>query len=299
MSTDPLPTLEPSPMRATELLDRLRRHYIKPGEALPGGVFLPEVTHGTIGGRRVDALYVGFTSSRGHHLVGHELKVSRADWLHELDQLEKAETWASQCHAWYLVVPDLTIARVEELPHGWGLLVVDPKTKTRLRVVERALVHPDRQPSWDTTHSILKRMDTLRANAISEARHKILADVENDMNKLRTAAAEARRDGNPDELHRLRRTLAEVAEILGYDDISPSNWGYAEGTITTFELRTSFARFLHADRDATRALKAREGGVSHLIDSLERAVRRARVADQALTDALDSPPDPAPQTEGA
>lgn len=27
-----------------ELLDRLQRHYIKPGAPLPGGIFLPEVS---------------------------------------------------------------------------------------------------------------------------------------------------------------------------------------------------------------------------------------------------------------
>lgn len=80
-------------MRTEELLARLQRHYIKPGEQFPGGIFLPEVGWNGRSGGRVDALYVGFTSTSGRRLVGHELKVSRSDWRHELDQPGKADGW--------------------------------------------------------------------------------------------------------------------------------------------------------------------------------------------------------------
>lgn len=90
------------PVRAADLLTRLQRHYIKPGEVLPGGVFVPEV--GVNGGvqSRCDAIYVGFTSTSGRQLVGHELKVSRADWQHELDQAGKADFWHDNTHQWYV-----------------------------------------------------------------------------------------------------------------------------------------------------------------------------------------------------
>lgn len=77
-------------MRTDGLLERLERHYIKPGEPLAGGVFLPEVGINGGGSSRCDAIYVGFTSTSGRMLVGHELKVSRADWRRELDQPGKA-----------------------------------------------------------------------------------------------------------------------------------------------------------------------------------------------------------------
>lgn len=69
---------QPDTVTAGELLERLKRHYIKPGDLMPGGAFLPEVV---LGSRRADALYVGFFRSRGKMLVGHEIKVSRADWV--------------------------------------------------------------------------------------------------------------------------------------------------------------------------------------------------------------------------
>ena len=135
-------------METVELRSRLKRHYIKPGQDLAGGVFLPEVqSPGSY--RRCDAIYVGFTRSRGTYIEGHEIKVSRSDWLHELDQVDKAEWWFRHTHRWWLVVPDLTIAKAEELPSGWGLMTVNPRTKVRLDVVVRAEV---REAEVDGTH---------------------------------------------------------------------------------------------------------------------------------------------------
>lgn len=271
-------------MTARELIARLQRHYIKPGEALPGGIFLPEVTHGGYNGRRVDALYVGFTSSRGHLLVGHELKVARSDWLHELDQIEKAETWASQCHAWYLVVPDTSVARPEELPHGWGLMVVDPKTKTRLQVLVRADVDKTRQPDWITVHSILKRIDTLRALAVSEAREAERRAQDETIADLRRQAAALNLGGTErleGELERARSALAEICQILGIERIagtdSPSHFA---GTKTTSidELRTAFAEYLRAGRDVDAALAWKLNG-------LDQSLRNLTAAHDALSEA--------------
>lgn len=269
-------------MTAKELLARLQRHYIKPGEALPGGVFLPEVTHGGYNGRRADALYVGFTSSRGHHLIGHELKVARSDWLHELDQIDKAETWASQCHAWYLVVPDTTIARPEELPHGWGMLTVDPRTKTRLTVTVRADVHKDRQPDWTTTHSILKRIDTLRANAIGAARLEEQERLHDTINDLREKAAALDLGGSErleGELERARTALAEVCGILGIERIAGTETGApglkGHGILSIDDIRTGFAEYLRAGREIDKAVAWKLGGI-------DAAIRQVATAEEAL-----------------
>lgn len=149
------------------LTDALERHYIKPGSALPGGVFLREVGINGTSGRRCDALYAGFTAASGRLLVGHEVKVSRADWLHELDQPHKADRWADQCHSWWLVTPDPSIVRDGELPDGWGHMVL-PRTGRRLRVIARARVHADRQPQWWAVRSMMARTDTLTARRITE-----------------------------------------------------------------------------------------------------------------------------------
>lgn len=151
-----------------ELMARLQRHYIKPGADLPGGVFLPEVGWNGGGIRRCDAIYVGFTSTSGRLMVGHEVKTSRADWVRELDDLHKADEWADQCHEWWLVASDPAIVRDGELPAGWGLMVPGP-SKTRLAVIEKADRKPaTHTPSWRAVRSIIARQDTLRAQAIAK-----------------------------------------------------------------------------------------------------------------------------------
>lgn len=178
-----LPSTTTAPMTSRALLERLRRHYIAPGP-MPGGIFVPEC--GVNGGRqsRADALYVGFTSTSGRILVGHELKISRADWRRELDKVGKADLWADNCHAWYIVAPSTEIVPVEELPDGWGLMVPG-RTKTRLTIVVKARVHADRVPSWDVVRSIMARQDTLdaqdravfREQAREEERERALRDA--------------------------------------------------------------------------------------------------------------------------
>jgi hypothetical protein len=64
----------------------------------------------------------------GIQLHGHEVKVSRSDWLHELKDPEKAEAFKRYMDRWWLVVPDLAIVKPFELPEDWGLLSLVKET---------------------------------------------------------------------------------------------------------------------------------------------------------------------------
>lgn len=202
-------------MSTGELTQRLQRHYIKPGEQFPGGIFLPEVgwngggnTNGT--GGTCDAIYVGFTSTSGRVLVGHELKISRADWVKELNSPGKADGWADECHQWYLVVSDPAIVRDGELPAGWGLMAPGrSKTRMDIRVV------PDTKrghhPSWLAVRSIMARQDTLRAGAITGARRRAQDEAEA---KIREQVEQevARRQGISPEVERARDLIKAMRE---------------------------------------------------------------------------------------
>lgn len=73
--------------------------------------------------RIADFIAVDKYPSSGLALHGHEVKVSRADWLSELRTPAKAESFTRYMNYWWLVVPDSTIVKQGELPAGWGLLV--------------------------------------------------------------------------------------------------------------------------------------------------------------------------------
>ena len=56
----------------------------------------------------------------GLHLHGHEVKVSRSDWLRELADPSKAEAFRRYCDRWWLVVSDRAIVKPGELPGRLG-----------------------------------------------------------------------------------------------------------------------------------------------------------------------------------
>src|SRR3990172_5928687 len=76
----------------------------------------------TLGTRRADAIAINLWASRGLHILGFEIKVTRQDWVKELNSPAKMERTFRECHSVYLVVSDPAIVR-DDLPAGWGLLI--------------------------------------------------------------------------------------------------------------------------------------------------------------------------------
>lgn len=220
-----------------DLLDRLRRHYIKPGLPLPGGIFVPEVgQNGSWGlSHRCDAIYVGFTSTSGRLLVGHELKVSRADWQHELDQSGKADQWHDVCHEWWVVAPSTDIVDPDTLPAGWGLMVPSTRTKTRMDRVVKARRREDLVPPWWAVRSVMARYDTLRSEAIQKAHDKVpfqvQAEVERRLSeqaRFKTDTMTPRQRQDLDTVEAFRKAGIELStghgwgeNVLGLDDLLP------------------------------------------------------------------------------
>lgn len=79
--------------------------------------------------------YPGHPYGSSLALHGHEVKVSRGDWLAERGDLSKSEPFRRYMHHWWLVVSDAGIVRPGELPADWGLMA---KAGGRLRVVVAA-----------------------------------------------------------------------------------------------------------------------------------------------------------------
>lgn len=71
--------------------------------------------------RYADALALNLWSSRGHVLIGFEVKVSRNDWRRELKNPKKSDAIQSFCDRWYIVT-EPGIVLPGELPETWGLL---------------------------------------------------------------------------------------------------------------------------------------------------------------------------------
>lgn len=105
--------------------------------AAPEWAYLEEVANGTGGhcGRHCDAMAMSLWPSRGLHLHGFEIKVSRSDWTRERKNPAKAEAIAKHCHFWWVVAP-ASIVPVAEVPPNWGL--IEASDKGGLKVAKTA-----------------------------------------------------------------------------------------------------------------------------------------------------------------
>lgn len=149
MSADALP-LKLEQMSADRMLEMLRNHYLPPYRD-PAGIFAPEIG-APDGRRRADLIWQQVAGGR-RELVGHEIKVSRADLKHELEQPEKCMSWKRYCDRWWLVVPDLSIVDGFTLPPDWGVMLPPSGRRTRTMTVWRAaakLAPPTQDPALRT-----------------------------------------------------------------------------------------------------------------------------------------------------
>lgn len=128
-----------TPTRYTErdMLDALHARYSQTSQGLLRRYVCAEHVRAHCGfdSRTADFIAQDLWVHQGLQLHGHEVKVSRSDWLRELTDPHKADAIRRYCDRWWLVVPDKTIVR-DDLPDGWGLLAFD--STDRLRVVRRA-----------------------------------------------------------------------------------------------------------------------------------------------------------------
>ena len=128
-------------MKTPEVMKILADRYHAPSHA-----FIPEFRGGT--GykveQRVDALAMDLwpSSKNGLKLIGFEVKVSRSDWRHEMENPRKCDFMKKFCDYWYLVVGDLNVVKYpHEIPPDWGLMFIeDGKLHT---MIEAPLLTPE------------------------------------------------------------------------------------------------------------------------------------------------------------
>lgn len=144
------------------MLDLLHRRYSQtnPGNGPRYAVAEHVKSHAGFDARRcADFIAIDCWPTKGLELHGHEVKVSRSDWLHELKDPSKAEAFKRHMDRWWLVVPDAKIVKDGELPEGWGLLTISdyitnkwsrtqpPNVEHRLRVkVQAPKLNPEPLP---------------------------------------------------------------------------------------------------------------------------------------------------------
>lgn len=106
----------------------------------PAHVWLCEVRNQTgysRSDRRADALVISAWPSRGIWMAGIEVKVSRSDWKHELDQPKKSHEIQRFCDFWYIAAAE-GVVDPAEVPTTWGFYEVAATGKRPVTLVKPA-----------------------------------------------------------------------------------------------------------------------------------------------------------------
>ena len=101
-------------------------------------------------------------------LHGHEIKVSRSDWLRELKEPEKAAEFIPYMNCWWVVVSEKRIVRDGELPDDWGLMAM---RGGQLAVIRKA-PRRDALPLPPTRLAALLRAVTQTSEYLERRRHE-------------------------------------------------------------------------------------------------------------------------------
>lgn len=209
-------------MTAAEIADALHRRYggTSQGHDDEKYIRIEEARAGAGldgGGGRCDFLAICTWPSQGLELIGHEIKVSRADWRKELESQHKAETFARFCRRWYVVTPSALAAQIKhEVPETWGLLSVSDAG--RVTEVIAAPVRKDVKDvpkTWwvgwmtgiDRTHK--RAFPPKLAAAMKDERDKFDANLEHEVAKRHHAQAS--------RLEALENNVRSVKEATGID----------------------------------------------------------------------------------
>jgi hypothetical protein len=186
----------------------------------PAWVMLPGVANGTGARARrwADAIAMSVWPSRGLELHCFEIKVRRNDLLRELKDPSKAEAVGRYCDRFWIAAGSKKIAKPEELPPAWGLLVPHGNT---MQIVKDA--SPIECTPIDRTFvaAILRRMaethddeatrrkirQEIHAEVTRQAKEQFQASHEYDIEQLKTALKHSR-----DECSMLRKQITVVSD---------------------------------------------------------------------------------------
>lgn len=102
----------------------------------------------------IDFVAVACQAADKFAVHGYEIKVSRSDWIKELNNPDKAEPGMAMCDFWYLAAPK-GILKDGELPEGWGYVEVS-ETRSVLKVKPKRLRPvPKRNPTMTANKAMI------------------------------------------------------------------------------------------------------------------------------------------------
>ncbi len=265
----------------TELLNILAKRF-----AAPAWSFLRQVSDGTGGHKRrtADAVAMSLWPSNGLDLYGFEVKRTRADLKHELENPDKADAIAKFCRYWYLILADAEIADGLSVPQAWGILVYQgrrglvqthkPSPREDVKILDPPMLA-----------AILRRVQEQKTqeSTILLAEQRVRREEASTYSKMMTDEREAVRKAGEvqDEFN------AACIRVLG---LSPDTWGWKKSMESLEPILGPILNTLGNKRNwheasLPKAIEAQEWAMKQLDDMVEvgeRVVNTARDARERL-----------------
>lgn len=171
--------------------------------------------------RITDAVAMSLWPSRGLEIHGFEVKTARSDLLRELKDPAKAEATARFCDHWWIAAP-AGVAKPEELPVTWGLLVVGDGYS--VRIAKKAAPLTPAEPTRAFLASCLRKL-----TETFEQPETVAAKIRDEFERGRRSAESAvNRDANTAEsalkkVAELARTISDFERLTGLD-VRSTSW---------------------------------------------------------------------------
>ena len=199
--------------------------------------FLSQVSNatGSRSRRYADAIAFGLWPSRGMEIEGFEVKISRTDWLSELNNHAKSADVQKYCDRWWIVCGDKDIVKKDELPKTWGLMV--PRKGGGLRASVKAPLLDSIPINSNFCAAVMRRFMQRQESNKDNIYREIYLKASEDAQKW--ALSEAMRKNNELliearceikkkdlEISRLKERSNFIDSIERHSGVNISNWDY-------------------------------------------------------------------------
>jgi hypothetical protein len=241
-----------------------------------------------------DAFALNLWPTKKHWRLSFEFKISRSDFLRELNKPEKRQwAWDISNEFWFVCAPG--VAKKEEIPEGCGLLEADAQG-TKLKRVVVAKQRKARELTMSEIAAIARR--SVENEGLSDLRWR-LAGLELDaqgLDALLDERLEAHREARDTEyvdkavdaaLKKIQDRLDTYVIQMEKAKIEPPGWmrDFRRAGVDSY----GFDRWVEENvYPGPNALELRQTLVAHKrhVDSLESMLGQARAAQISLTSLL-------------
>lgn len=268
---------------ARHMHEMLAKHYAPPPSKPPGGRLIKEIqAPGST--RQADALWLPTTTAERGRIIGHEIKVSRADLITELHDPHKADAWKQFCSRWWLVLADAKFIEGLDIPDDWGILAPPSRSTTRfMTVVKKA---PQLQPvgdmsrAWGTVFAKTAFADIAAENEMIRLRRVEASLVEQRTELMRELAQLKESEGieNP-----YRHTRLKISEIIRHiEEIGGYSRDSAFSGLAWKVDSEKLARLLLSEVALEERVSDADSNIEHALERVERAAKELRAIRTAI-----------------